>query len=244
MDSSVDRKKLLPPYLEDFEVWQQLIESIDEVAKPAIDDPTAWLSQLRYLYIEASTAAEKITSNEMLSLADFEVPEKEILIKQANQMGFEFKDSDLITTEDYQRIVRNLALFWYSKGRPDFVDFLGFVLNTVIKIKTMWSNNAASYDSYGTMLPEGDSGIGSPIDQGGDWYPTTHVQLTFDPFSFQTPSFQKIINLFYAIANFNLVIHSLLYESSAYIHSIDSDTVGIAAVAYPMFVIEQTIETV
>lgn len=239
----VDRSVLLPPYMSENEVWQSLVKMVDQVLKGKVDDPTAWLAQLRYLWIEASSAADKINSGELLKIEDFEVPEKAILIKQSRQLGFDFQDSDLISAEDYQRIVRNLALFWYGKGRPNFIDFLGFVVNSQMTMKNLWSTAGPTWDSYGRMLPEGDPSIGAPMWKGGTWFPTSHVQLFLDPFQFANPSFNKLVNLFYAIANYNLVLDSVVLEGKAYIHSITSKEIADVVVAYPMWVIEQTIET-
>jgi hypothetical protein len=239
----MDRSVLLPPYMKDIQVWEDLIKIIDEVLGPNVDDPTVWVSQLRWLWIEASTAAAKIDKEEMLRIIDFEIPEKEIIIKQAKQLGFDFQDTDMITTTDYQRIVRNIALFWYSKGKPDFIDFLGFVLNSQMSIKNMWSTQGATWDTYGTMLPEGDAGIGTPIWEGGAWFPTTHVELVFDPFAFINPTFAKLTNLFYAIANYNLVLESVVLDGIGWQHSWDETVIARVAVAYPLIVIEMTIPT-
>jgi hypothetical protein len=243
MDSNINRSVILPPYMEGVEIWEELMQIIDSVLKGKIDDPTAWLAQLRYLWIEASTAAGQIEAGQMLELIDFEVPEKEILIKQAAQLGFDFQDSDLIASEDYQRIVRNLAHFWYGKGKPNFIDFLGFVLNSQLTIRNLWSTQGPTYDTYGPMFEEGNAAIGLPIWKGGAWFPTTHVRLVFDPFKFATPSFAKLTNLFYAIANYNLVVESILLEGNTVIHSVDETTLARVAVAYPMWIVEQTIES-
>lgn len=237
------RRALLPPYMEDIPIWEDMIQMVDQVLNKKIDEPTEWLAQLRYLWIEASTAAESIEAGQLLDLDDFEVPEKEILIRQSKQLGFDFQDSDLITAKDYQRIVRNIAHFWYSKGKPNFVDFLGFVLNTQMTIKSLWSTVGPTPDTYGPMLEEGDPGIGAPVWKGGVWFPTTHVNLIFDPFKFTSPQFAKLINLFYAVANYNLVVESVVLEGGTYIHSVDETVIARVACAYPMWDIEITIDT-
>lgn len=242
-DNSIDRRVLLPPNMQDVPVWDEMMQFIDRVLKGKIDDPTAWLAQLRYLWIEADSAASQIEAGQLLDLSDFEVPEKEILIRQAHQLGFDFQDSDLINAEDYQRIVRNLAHFWYSKGKPNFIDFLGFVLNSTMTIQNLWSVQGPTYDTYGPMLPEGDAGIGAPVWEGGAWFPTTHVNLLFDPFRFNSPSFAKLINLFYAVANYNLVVENILLEGNTVIHSVDETTLARVACAYPMWVVDQVIES-
>ena len=67
----------------------------------------------------------------------------------------------------------------------------------------LWSSD------YKTFLEEGDPSIGTPIWQGGDWFPTTHVRLYFDFFKFQGISATDLGNFFYEFANYNLVLRDI-----------------------------------
>jgi hypothetical protein len=240
-----DRSVLLPPYMSEVPVWQDLITIIDTVFENAVDNPTQWLAQLRFLWILTSDAIDKVNSGQLLSTSDFELPEKEILIKQAKQLGFDFQQTDLITSEDYQRIVRNIALFWYSKGKPNFVDFLGFVVEGVVSIVNLWSNSAdaGAWNTYGTFLEEGDPGIGTPVWGGGTWFPTTHVRVVFDPFKFSAPQMTKLVNLFYTVANFNLVLESITMEGNLYVHTVDDPQNAPIVVTYPLIDIDMNIDS-
>ncbi len=231
-----DRSVLLPPYMEGVQVWQDLVTIIDHVFEGEVDDPTKWLSKLRFLWIQTTSALDKVEQGHLLSINDFELPEKEILVKQAKQLGFDFTETSLISEEDYQRIVRNIAHYWYSKGKPNFIDFLGFVLNKSCQIFNLWSttSNASSWNTYGTFLPEGDPGIGIPVWQGGTWFPTTHAQVRIDPFSFDNPGMAKLVNLFYTIANYNLVLESVVMEGVLNLHSVDSTDISTVVVSYPL----------
>ena len=241
----LDRSVLLPPYLEGVPFFDDMVKIIDNVFASNVDDPTEWLSTLRFLYLQTSSAFDKVSNGELLSATDFELPEKEILIKQAKQLGFDFRETNLIADEDYQRIVRNIALYWYSKGKPNFIDFLGFVLNAACRIINLWSttDDQTDWNTYGSMLPEGDAGIGTPVWEGGTWFPTTHVQVDFDPFKFEAPTFNKLVNLFYTIANFNLVLESIQMEGALNIHSIDSSELSNIVVTYPLVDVRMTIES-
>jgi hypothetical protein len=235
------RSKLLPPYLDDVQAWLDLADSIDEVYKVKIDDPIKFLAKLRDTWIIPDDVMEKVSQNEILDLTDYTLYEREILIKQANMLGFDFRQSDLINDEDYQRITRNLSLYWYEKGTPKFVDFMGFVLNCLMQVIYLWSEvqNTPEGPQYGPFLPEGDPGIGTPVYQpGGTWFPTTHVQVAFDPFKFASVSFDKMLALFYAIANYNLVVDSLIFDGVTFIHSHDQEEIANIVVAYPMIEIE------
>ncbi len=236
------RKSLLPPYLDDIQAWIDFAESIDEVWKDKIDDPKKYLARLRDAWIIPPSVLAKIESSQVLDLNDYSLAEKEILIKQANMLGFDFRESDLLSEEDYQRIVRNLSLYWYGKGTEQFMDFMGFVLNSVITIQNLWTTPTTTPEGlqYGAFLPEGDAGIGTPIWNGGTWFPTTHVNVEFDPFRFSA-SLSKLRALFYAIANYNLVIEALILNGATFIHSYDDEEKANIVVTYPMFEIDMTI---
>lgn len=241
----MDRSVLLPPYMEGVPIWQDLITIIDNVFESTVDDPTMWLAKLRFLWIQTTAALDKIASGQILAPSDFELPEKEILIKQAIQLGFSYQETDQLTSDDYQRIVRNIALYWYSKGKPDFIDFLGFVLNTACKVENLWSNSAdaTAWNTYGTFLPEGDAGIGTEVWNGGTWFPTTHVNVVIDPFKFPSPQLTKLVNLFYTIANYNLVLKDVVLDGNLYIHSIDDPQIANICVAFPIVEVLMVIES-
>lgn len=240
-----DRSVLLPPYMEDAPVWQDLITIIDQVFENNVDNPTQWVAQLRFLWLLTTDALTKVDSGQLLTIGDFELPEKEILIKQAKQLGFDFQETNLITSEDYQRIVRNVALYWYGKGKPNFIDFLGFVIEGVVTIVNLWSNKATqpSWNTYGNFLEEGDPAIGAPVWLGGTWFPTTHVRVVFDPFKFNAPQLTKLVNLFYTVANYNLVLESIIMEGNLNVHSVDDPVTAFIVVTYPLVDIDMTIDS-
>ncbi len=239
----MNRQVLLPPYLEDQETWKGLLDSIDKVFKPEIDDATEYLSRLRDTWIISDEMEEKIQQGKLIDNTEWSRYEKEILIRQANQLGFDFKESNILSNDDYERITRNLGTYWYGKGTPSFINFLGFVLNSVITVKNLWSNNGVSPKSYGNFLPEGDSGIGTPVWQGGEWFPTTHVEVGFNPFKFANTSVSKLVALFYALANYNLVIGNILLEGELFITSTGETELAKIVVAYPMFDVEIRLDT-
>jgi hypothetical protein len=241
----VDRRVLLPPYLEDAQSWTDLVEAMDSVLGPAIDDPTHWLSKVRDNWIPTTAAEDALAiESAMLANISFETPERDLLIRQANMLGFVFDQPDILSTSDYQRIVRNLALYWYGKGTPKFADFLGFVLDCDLTVLNLWSTQGAEYGTYGPFLPEGDVGIGTPVWEGGTWFPTTHVTVEFDPSKFSDVQVSKLVALFYAIANYNLVIENIILNTTTYVHSVDETELARIVVVYPLTEVEQTIETV
>jgi hypothetical protein len=155
------RYNLLPPYLAANPAWVQLVESIDEVFENEVDLPTELLAKLRDNWILGAAGEAKIGDERMLDNdTDWFRFERETLVRQANQLGFLLKETDLLTDKEYQRVVRNLGAFWYNKGTPEFIDFIRFILGAIIDIRKLFALPGPTYDTYGFMREEGDSLIG------------------------------------------------------------------------------------
>lgn len=155
------RYNLLPPYLASNPAWVQLVESIDEVFEQEVDLPTELLAKLRDNWILGAAGEAKIGDDKMLdNNSDWFRFERETLVRQANQLGFLLKETDLLSDEEYQRVVRNLGAFWYNKGTPEFVDFIRFILGAIIDIRKLFALPGPTYDTYGFMREEGDTLIG------------------------------------------------------------------------------------
>jgi hypothetical protein len=133
--------------------------------RSGIDTAKTFIRYLRETYlIPDATDTEKIQTYQLLNQVDFDSWEREILIKQTNMIGFSFKETDLLSDLNYALVGRNLAHYWYSKGTPDMVNFLSFILDTVLTIDKLWSY-AATPETYAPFLVEGDPGIGIPVYQ-------------------------------------------------------------------------------
>jgi hypothetical protein len=237
------RATLLPPYLAVNPAWKELVDALDEVFEGEVDLPTELLARIRDNWIISDDAVDKIDAAEILSSSDdFFAFERETLIRQANMIGFLFKETDLMSDEDYRRIVRNLGHYWFSKGTPEFIDLLAFCLDTTIKVIKLWSLPGPSYETYGDMREEGDPAIGTPNHQGGQWFETSHVNLIVDPMRFATAMVPKLVALFNALANYNLVLNTIVFEFTAFIHS-PGDEIAVITKAYPVIDITQVIYT-
>lgn len=237
------RSVLLPPYLANNPAWQQLVEAIDEVLLAEVDTPTDLLQKLRDNWILGDTALPTIEDRELLAPNQFFSLERETLIRQANLLGFLFKESDLLSDDDYRRLVRNLGSYWFGKGTPKFADFLAFCLNSALRVVKLWSTQGPTYDSYGPMLEEGDAGVGTPNHQGGEWFETNHVHLIADPARFKSTEVSKLIALFNTLANYDLVLDAVVFEDTTMIHT-PGDDIAVTTQAYPMVDIATTIYTV
>lgn len=74
----------------------------------------------------------------------------------------------------------------------------------------------------------------------GQWFETSHVNLVVDPLSYEAGTLAKAVDLFYALANYHLVLNTIMFEFTPYIHPPGED-IGVIVKAYPMIDIEPTI---
>lgn len=200
---TIPRSILLPNYLDD-PAWSDLTDGIDKVFKSKIDDPTVWLSKLREKYIPGVTALDASLTR-LLSESDFDMFDRETQVQTLDISGFRIPQSDNFTTQQYQRILREIGVYWYSKGTGNLADILSVVLNVPVSIETLWTNN------YVNFFAEGDASIGVPLYAGGTWYPTANVQFAYDPTVTSVP-LRSLLSLFYSLSNYNLVIGQIAFH--------------------------------
>jgi hypothetical protein len=74
----------------------------------------------------------------------------------------------------------------------------------------------------------------------GQWFETSHVNLVVDPLQYQYGTLSKVVALFNALANYHLVLNTIMFETSPMIHPPGED-LGVIVKAYPMIDIETTI---
>lgn len=171
------RKDILPGYISQ-QAWVDLCDAIDIVFSTRVDMPASNLGKLRRTNIINQSGLAKIQSNLLLSSTDdLDVFEKPTLIKQVNSSGITVPEQGYYSSQEFARLFRNLPKFWYSKGSGSVADFISYVFGIPITFRNQWTQD------YVTFLPEGDPGIGTPIYNGGTWYPTTHVNIEVEAFS-------------------------------------------------------------
>lgn len=206
----MDRSLLLPKYLLDNSVWTDMSKAIDKVFKGKVDDPARYIQWIRDYFIQDEAMKQGVeTSTRLLSLDSFNDYDRVLLIRLANLVGFSFRNSSDIADTDYLRILRNLPNYWYSPGNASFIDFFSLMLNSPFEIVNMWT------EDYKTFVPEGSAQIGTKIYNGGTWYPTTHVEISYDAIKFPV-SFNKVIEFFYYIDPYNLVLKAVKSKSTIF----------------------------
>jgi len=184
-----------------------------------IDDPTRYIQWIRDYFIQDEAMRQGVEAGQMLSLSSFNDYDRVLLIKLANLVGFTFRNSGDLADEDYLRILRNLPNYWYNAGNESFIDFFSLMLNSPFEIVNTWTQD------YVTFLSEGDPLIGNTIYDGGTWYPTTHVEISYDAIKFPV-SFYKVVEFFYYIDPYNLVLKAVKSKSVAYSQPVGISMVG------------------
>lgn len=227
---SGSRSHLLPPYLDSNPVWTEFLTAADDVFTANIDGPTKDLLKLRHPYVIPKETEEKIAARDMLNFSDFDIVEKSLIIRQVNLLGMALTNSSLLTEEDYLRVYRNLAKFWYSKGTDKFIDFIGFCLNASFSLKPLWSNSTGA--QLTNLKQEGDPAIGSPVYEGGTWYPTTLVDVSFDVLKFSNVTIAELVRFFYEFANADLVLNSIEQTGTMYIGDNPAAILGMAGLVH------------
>ena len=186
-----DFSRILTPTFTDLEIWKDLMEVVEEVFDDKINNP---ITQLRCLR-DPDLCPPGVTID------------REQLIAANNLLGQFYPDSSLFSDEVYRRFLANSPAYFSEKGTEFFIDFIAFNIGSVITLTPLWT------EDYDTFVEEGDSSIGTTVDQGGTWYKTTHVQLEYDGFLTADSLVSgaevqgTVFSLFRAIAPINLVLH-------------------------------------
>lgn len=195
------RQTYLPEYLKT-PVWEDMVDAIDTtLSNLGIDDARRQLTLLRTpINTSDIVFTEQREAGKLVRIEDIEQLERDSLVKRCNQMGFSFQIGNLLNASDYLRIAMHVGEYYLrNKGTQSWQDFLGFCANAQFQVKVLWTRD------YATFFEEGEPGIGFPVWDGGEWYPTTHVALEFDASKFGIDP-ESVVALFYYFANINLVL--------------------------------------
>jgi hypothetical protein len=197
------RSILLPPYLAANPYFTEYMDAIDEVFEPLVDQKTEILGDLRNMWVtNPSLEGNEIANSEMIDFSRWSQPERALLAKQVNALGMNFQNAGVISDDSYQAISRWVGQYWFAKGTQSFIDFINYSLSSELKVTPLWTQD------YSTFVPEGDPSIGTPIWEGGPWYPTSHVSIIASG-GLQSLDIKTLVAFFYEIANYNLVLYSV-----------------------------------
>lgn len=200
----MNRDKLLAPQLSKSDVWVDLANKIDQVfTQLGIDDARTKLALLR-APLNLRDVVSVTPNGDLIALDSVERHERATLIQTANMIGFRFHHQNLLNTEDYLRLCMYLGQYYdEDKGTERFIEFMSYICNAIFELHTTWTRD------YVHFLKEGDPLIGTPVYEGGEWYPTTHVILKYDFVRFSGVTVFNLIEFFNYFANINVVLWSI-----------------------------------
>jgi hypothetical protein len=173
------------------------------VFESTVDIPTETIGNLRNMWVtNPALENDQIAKSELIPFEAWSQPEWEILVKQVNMLGLKLSTASVLTNNNYQSIARWVGQYWFGKGTAAFIDFINYCLSSSLAIEQLWTQD------YVTFYPTGDSRIGTPLWEGGTWYPTPNVSITATG-GLQNIDVQTLTTFFYEIANYNIVLHDI-----------------------------------
>ena len=134
--------------------------------------------------------------------------ERELLVKNAYNLGFDFFNTEL-STEDYQRLYEYLNMFWGENGLDDkFIKFIGFIKNLRLEMLPLWSLDDGT-DIISILETLNNRVL--PASKGGNWYLTSHVEIRYDlKLQLQGLDLKELERLFYLFAPIMLVLERIV----------------------------------
>lgn len=193
--------ELLPDYLKEDQRWVDLCDAIDYAWSLKVNQGKHSLKHVRHTHVLTTLGAAKRTNRQLLAPTDYELPDLDLAIKQSNLLGMRLSNPEGVLPELLPNLIRNVGSFWYSKGLPDFAAFIAYVFNTPVQMHNLWT------EDYINFVKEGEQG--TPIWNGGTWYPTTHVLIYYNEDIQHPLPIQAMINVWLDISNYNLVLHGV-----------------------------------
>jgi len=214
------RSILLPPYLAQNEYFTDFMDAVDEVFETQVDIPTEIIGDLRNMWVTNPTLENnQIAESQLVPFDSWSQPEWQLLVQQVNMLGMNLQSASVLSNDNYQAIARWVGMYWFGKGTESFINFINYSLSTNLAVTKLWTQD------YINFVPEGDSTIGTPIWEGGTWYPTTHVNIVAAG-GLQSVDVATLATFFYEIANYNLVLNDI---ASTYNLNISTSVLGTTA---------------
>lgn len=198
----VPRSILLPPYLALNDYYVDFTNAIDSVFGTMVDAKINVLANIRNMWVQNPTTEAAVQAGKLIDSSSWSSFEREIVVKQVNMLGMKLQNAGVVTDAAYQQISRFVGQYWFGKGTQTFIEFINYCLGSNLVIVNQWTQN------YVNFYPEGDPTIGTPIWEGGTWYPTTNVVIEAAG-GLQGQDINTIAAFFYEIANYNLVLQSI-----------------------------------
>ncbi len=204
--------KRLPSYLADVPAWVQFAEAMDTVLGETVHQPAQKLANLRDVnnfHPDALAIKQGISilDGTDASYGGVQWNATRWRVQEAMMLGFNFYNIYQLDPTAFDAFIKMAVQFYPEQGTDSWIDFLGFATGAILEVRPLWTN-----DGYTTMLPEGDPGIGTPVWEGGLWYPTSHVDVNINMVLSQQLRLYNFLDLLNFAAPINLVIRNITVQ--------------------------------
>lgn len=223
----VPRSTLLPWYMSSNPYFVAYADAIDYVYGETVDAELHTLSNIRNMWVQNPETEVFVEEGKLVPNDTWSTPNRDLIVKQVNMLGLKLQTAGIVTDDAYQTISRFVGMYWFGKGTVKFMEFINYCLSSDFRVFNMWTMD------YITFYNEGASEIGTPIWEGGTWYPTTHVTIEAKG-GLKGIDILTLQQFFYEIANYNLVLYAIDANFDMYIvpdNSVDEQTADIVAIA-------------
>lgn len=210
--ANIAYRDLLPPYMS-HQAWQDLADAVETLFDENVTPWVGALAALRHSFIgdrtdSNSPLAAALAARDLIpdtAYTTFDVTTERLRL---NMLGCRLSSVVGSDPETLARFTRHVGSYWQEKGTSRLTDFLAFCTNSNVTVDMLWTTDYVDFSAT----------PGTPVWEGGAWYPTTHVDLTFDGVSFDAdvPSF---IRFFYDLANYNVVIRRVKVDRTVWMES-------------------------
>lgn len=137
---------------------------------------------------------------QLANIRDTSFLDRDLAIKNARQLGGQYF-SDKLEDDDIERLSRYASLYYPGKGSTEFYNFLAFFKNFRADLYALWTENYLDF----FIDPRGVE-----IERGGDWFPSSHVEIRYDLRHYPNPLLFDMKELFYRLAPIHLVLERIV----------------------------------
>lgn len=134
--------------------------------------------------------------------------ERILVLRYLRQLGFVTRMGYSLTDTDLNRLATFISLYYPQQQTQHFTDFLGYVLGSRMELVRLWSTMLPNYQ-YGPFeeSPRGATIMDTP---SGEWFPTSHVGVTYNHEENPPARLQDLITLFGYLAPIHLVLERII----------------------------------
>jgi hypothetical protein len=207
---TVPRSTLLPPYMITNPYFVAYTDAMDAVYGPTVDAQLRTLENIRNMWVQNPETETYVDEGSIIPKDTWSFPDRDLVVKQVNMLGLKLQTAGVVSDDAYQTISRFVGIYWFEKGTQAFIEFINYCLSSDLRVFNMWTQD------YEEFYNEGDSAIGTPIWEGGTWYPTTHVTIEAKG-GLKGLDILTLQQFFYEIANYNLVLRAIDANFDMYI---------------------------